>query len=801
MRAVIMAGGKGTRLRPLTCHTPKPLIPLVEKPVMEYIIEWLKRFNITNIVVTIQYLGERIKEYFGDGSKWGVNITYFEEEKPLGTAGSVKNAENYLDDTFIVVSGDILADIDLYEAIEFHQNNQAKSTVIMTQKQIPLEYGGIVVSGDGKIKRFVEKPKWDEVYSDFVNTGIYILEPSILQYIPKNEYYDFGLHVFPKLLEKGIGLLGYCSNGYWTDIGTVQHYYQANMDILSKKVAVETKGEEVAPNVWIGKNVVIEEGVKIASPVFIGDGTIIDENSNIEPFSIIGANSIIGKSTRVAGSVIWANVHIGEMCDLSRSILANSTRLGTNVKLSENVVIGPNCRLKDKVTVKANVKLWPDKIICEGTLLHNTVVSEKTIRKSLFGINGISGRANSTINAEFITKIANAYGSMLQMDDKIIVASDGHPYAGLCMHIFSAAIRATGVGVDVCDESVVAPMVRYHISSQKPGYQGGVFFYVDETKEEIYLDFYDKDGYPLADREQRKIEQGWEEEEYRRVHLEEIGGVNRHDTLFSAYISRLKTAVSIHPLKRYKAAVMCKNCIRPFFEKLGSYLNCEVVFLEQTEGRERLGDYIRSNRVDFAILVSNSGERFLMIDEKGYTLTEEQLWSMYIMSTLLLSSVRRIPIPQSAPTALDFLIEQLKGEAIRTKGNRREQLTHLGDYFHFFYDALFAFIQTVQLLCMEEKPLSKVIERFPNMHVLRGYVSCPWNTRGYVMRKLIEDTSEKEVDFTEGIKVYHADGGWTLILPELEKPRFTIYAQSDDLKKAREVVTYYIKKIRQYQNV
>lgn len=238
MKAVIMAGGKGTRLRPLTCHIPKPMVSLAQKPVMEYAIELLKKHGITEIAVTLHYLPGVIKNYFGDGSQFGVELHYFEEITPLGTAGSIKNAEKFLNDRFIVISGDCVTDFDLRKGIDFHQEKKALTTIFMKNVAMPCEYGVISTNEIAEVVRFIEKPSWNEVFSNTVNTGIYVLEPEVLDYLKPGEPSDFSKDLFPLLIEEKNLLFGFYADGYWSDIGNVSTYRQTQMDILNNKVDV-----------------------------------------------------------------------------------------------------------------------------------------------------------------------------------------------------------------------------------------------------------------------------------------------------------------------------------------------------------------------------------------------------------------------------------------------------------------------------------------------------------------------------------------------------------------------------------
>jgi len=231
MKAVILAGGKGTRLRPLTHHLPKPMVPLLDRPCMAYIIELLKRHGITEIAVTMQYLPEVIRAHFGDGSDYGVSLHYFEEREPLGTAGSVKQAQSLLDETFLVISGDALTDVDLCAAVDAHQANEALATMVMTQVESPLEYGVVETDEAGRVVRFLEKPSGADVFSQTVNTGIYVLEPAVLDLVAAETFCDFARDLFPLMLAQGLALYGHAATGYWTDIGTPAQYQQAQLDL------------------------------------------------------------------------------------------------------------------------------------------------------------------------------------------------------------------------------------------------------------------------------------------------------------------------------------------------------------------------------------------------------------------------------------------------------------------------------------------------------------------------------------------------------------------------------------------
>ncbi|WP_102346488.1 nucleotidyltransferase family protein [Bacillus sp. Marseille-P3661] len=238
MKGVIIAGGKGKRLRPLTNKLPKPMIPILKKPVMEYCIEHLKRHGITEIAVTVQYMSNKIKDYFGDGSKFGVNLYYFEDLSPLGTAGSIKNAEQFLNEPFVVVSGDVITDFDLSKGIDFHRQKNSLITIFMTSVPNPLEYGILKTNEKGEVVRFLEKPSWENMFTTDINTGIYVVDPGIFSFMELGEKIDFSLDLFPLLIKNGYPIYGFKTNGYWSDVGNKDKYEQTIHDMMGGAVKI-----------------------------------------------------------------------------------------------------------------------------------------------------------------------------------------------------------------------------------------------------------------------------------------------------------------------------------------------------------------------------------------------------------------------------------------------------------------------------------------------------------------------------------------------------------------------------------
>ena len=310
MKAVVMAGGEGSRLRPLTIERPKPMVPIVDKNVMTHIIDLLKKHGITDIVVTVQYLANTIQEAFGDGEGFGVNIQYSLEETPLGTGGSVKNAQEYLDDTFLVISGDAMTDFDLTAIIKYHREKKAIATLTLYHVPNPLEYGVVILDETGHVRQFQEKPSWGEVFSDTINTGIYVLEPKALDYFPSGKVFDFSQDLFPLLLKNGDPIYGYVATGYWTDVGSFQEYMRACADVLYGRIRLtEPIGRNIGGDIFVKEDVQIAPDAQLYGPIYLGRGVQIKGGVEIHGPTVIRDDTIID-----------SHAFIEELCEIVRAV-------------------------------------------------------------------------------------------------------------------------------------------------------------------------------------------------------------------------------------------------------------------------------------------------------------------------------------------------------------------------------------------------------------------------------------------------------------------------------------------------
>ena len=447
MKAVIMAGGAGTRLRPLTSNTPKPMMPIMNRPMMEHIVGLLKEHGFDEIVVTVAFMSNAIRNYFGDGSEFGVRMVYATEESPLGTAGSVRNAMDELTERFLVISGDVLTDVNLAEIVRFHDEHNAMATIGLVAVEDPLEFGIVITREDGSIERFLEKPTWGQVFSDTINTGIFVLEPEVFDYIAPDRPVDFSSEVFPALLEDGKPMFGALASGYWEDVGTLDAYLGAHKDVLDGAVAVEVDGVEIdsATGVKLGPGAIVHPDATIDGPAVIGPNCRVDAGARLGPYTVLGANVRVGGDADLERVVVHDNAYLDESVRLRGSVIGRSCDLRRNARCEEGSVLGDECFVGEDASVGGGVKIYPFKTIEAGANVNSSIVWESRGARSPFGREGVTGLSNVDITPEFATRLAMAFATTLKTGDTVVTSRDSSRSARMLKRAIMAGLNAAGV--------------------------------------------------------------------------------------------------------------------------------------------------------------------------------------------------------------------------------------------------------------------------------------------------------------------------------------------------------------------
>jgi NDP-sugar pyrophosphorylase family protein len=347
MKAILLAGGKGTRLRPLTIHTPKPIVPIFDRPFLRYQLDLLKRVpEIDEVILSLNYQPRRIEEMFGDGSDAGLAIRYVVEPSPLGTAGAIRYVGEAMGESVVVFNGDVLTEIDLAAVIALHRTRHAAATIVLTPVDNPSEYGLVETDASGNIQRFLEKPNPDEITCDTINAGMYILEPGTFDRIPKDTAWSIERSFFPSLIERGETFVAYISRGYWIDIGTPAKYMQVHRDIMDGRYHAAPFADSTS-NVWISPQARVEDGVTVEGPCFIDDGTVVKAGARIGPYTVVGRQCHIEEHAEIERAILWANCRVSQEAIVRRSILGRHCHIGRSATVDDGAVLGDKSVVTD----------------------------------------------------------------------------------------------------------------------------------------------------------------------------------------------------------------------------------------------------------------------------------------------------------------------------------------------------------------------------------------------------------------------------------------------------------------------
>ena len=354
-QAVILVGGQGTRLRPLTCNLPKPMVPVLNLPFLEHVIHNLKMHKITDIILAQHYLAESIEKYFGNGSDFGVKLTYILEESPRGTAGAIKNVEKYIKGTFFVLNGDIFANRNFTDMMKIHRRNHAQATIALTPVEDPTIYGVVETDSTKRVSRFLEKPKKEEVTTNLINAGTYVLEPGVLARIAPEVKVSIERETFPAMLADGEPVYAYAAYNYWMDTGTTEKYLQLHRDLLAGKV----EGYEFEDGLIAGQSARIGKSVKVTGKTIAGINCVIEDDVTFEGPVVIGDGCTIRRGTRITDSVIWDNVEVGGNATIQSCAIANDCKIGDDNRLI-NVIIGDHLLVPRKANLTPGARLFPE---------------------------------------------------------------------------------------------------------------------------------------------------------------------------------------------------------------------------------------------------------------------------------------------------------------------------------------------------------------------------------------------------------------------------------------------------------
>jgi mannose-1-phosphate guanylyltransferase / phosphomannomutase len=806
MKAVVMAGGEGTRLRPLTSNQPKPMVQIVGKPCMEHILELLREHGMTDVIVTVAFLPQAIRSYFGEGDTLGMTIGYSVEESPLGTAGSVRLAARQLDETFLVISGDALCDVDLGELVAFHKERGAAVTIGLKSVENPLEFGIVVTDEEGKIERFLEKPSWGQVFSDTINTGIYVLEPEVLNHVPTDRPYDFSKELFPYLLEMGRPLYGYVMDGYWQDVGDLDQYRQANFDALDENVRLNIPGIRIRGNVWLGEGVEIADLDQVEGPALLGNYCRIAPGATVGEYSVLSNSVTLRERTRTTRSVIDSSTHIGRSSLIEGAILGRSCDIRAHVRIHEGVAIGDEVRIGSESVIMPGVRIYPYKEVESGSLIHESLIWESRASTRLFGRDGVAGLVNVDLTPEVAVRIATALGTALPRDARVVASRESAP---ACRMVKRAMISGfTSTGLEVADLRVLPAAVARHLLKSE-GYEVGFHVGMSQADPEVVqIRFFEQPGIQLSPALQKEIEKNFARGELRRVGFSDIGTITYPPRVRETYAQDLLAGLDADSIRArgFRLVVdygfSAASYVLPLL--LGQ-LGVEAVsahgFTTDRSDpgsallREAIGQVkqlVPAVGADLGVVLDRAAERVYLVDEQGREIPVEQ--SLLLFLRLIGSNGRRgkLAFPITVTSQVDRLLEGSGLEVVRTPASLAD-LTKAaaedgvifagavggGYVFPEFlpaYDAVASLCKLLELFAPVRRPLSELVADLPAPTLVHRQLPCPWAMKGIVMRLLTERLRDRELDLLDGIKVFDRRG-WAQVLPDPDEPLIHIYAE------------------------
>ena len=837
IKAVIMAGGFGTRIQPLTHSVPKPMLPVMNVPMMENVLKQLVAVGIDEVVILLYYKPEIIKNHFKDGSAWGVKIDYVLPDADYGTAGAVGFAREYLDTTFMIVSGDLVTDFYFQKILDYHEKRASKLTITLTSVENPLQFGVVIVNNEGKIEKFLEKPSWGEVFSDTINTGIYVIEPEILDFIPTGEQFDFAKDLFPLLMQEGIDLIGYVATGYWRDVGNPDSYREVHRDIFLEKVRFDIPGKVIEyPEgvLYLQGNSQVDESVEIIDTVVIGGNVKIGKNTRLHNVSI-GDNVTIGEECRIRNSVLWHDISIGKECVFDNAVICNDNVIEDMVTAKAGVILAEGCHVGKLATFDQDVTVWPNKEIEPAAIVTNNVVWGTKYKNAIFQEGIIQGKANIEIGCEMSCKIAEAFASMLPPGSTIAIGRDFEDSSRMLKRAFDGGVLATGVNIEDLQE--IPPSVVRHYIKNSDHIQGGAYFrksIQDPASVEIVL--YTEEGHRLSTSLAKSVEKNYFKENFRKVDYKDMGQLKDNDELHTnacdLYKKRIKELID-HKLIRgssFKVAIdLMFGIVKNIFPAILSDLQIENILLNAYYDKiklENIGHYIKESKHDLSkivtaleynlgVLIYPHGQRLTLVSDNGDVLDRVDA----LIAVLRLMDIDaqknnkkyRVFLPTWAPDMMDKDFTHLEIERGKYVNFKKSEFktydliaTVDGNFafteFAYHRDAIYATLKIMELLSRHNVPLSQIEKEIKHFYYVKCKIPCPQYKKGKLMRKFIEFAKDKRHSTVDGVKIWENETDWVLMIPDQYTEEINLYLQAQDAKHGQKLHDKYSKLIEKWLN-
>jgi len=829
MKAVVMAGGFGTRIQPLTNSRPKPMLPIINKPMMEHTMMTLRDLGIKEFIVLLYFKPEIIQDYFGDGSDFGIKISYVVPDEDFGTAGAVKLAEDLIgNENFIIISGDLVTDFDFQKIFDYHKEKNAKLSITLTSVENPLEFGVVIANEEGRIEKFLEKPSWGEVFSDTINTGIYIIEPEILKYIPKHEDYDFGKDLFPRLMKEGVELIAGNAQGYWRDVGNPESYRDVYEDILTNKVNIKFSGKKtVFPDgvLYSNEDYTFDKSIEIVGTVILGKNVQLSNGVKLNNV-VIGDNVNIGSDCKIRNTVMWNDIKIGKNTMLDTCVICNDNIIGKNVTVKAGLILAEGCEVGQLVNVEKDVTIWSNKIIEDASIVSNNLILGSKYKNSIFENGMVVGHSNVELSCEMATKLAEALGSQLPIGSTVLISRDYHKNSSMLKRAFLSGLLSSGINaIDYHD--IPTAVLRSSLSANDD-YTAGVHFRqkLDDPSSTV-ITFYNDEALRLNNDVSKKIEKAFFKESFRRVNYSKIGQIypSNRSKEYKVYKDGIKNLLTSNEFKSkdYRIAVdMMHGMASDIFPDILTEMGVDNIMFntyEDVAALSNINSLVKRSTADMSAVIQalnlNAGfmiypygQRLDIICDDGKPLGKQG--SLYAVLTLLNMQAKTEGIKKNVflPTwAADIVyfdsLNISRGQYANFKNEQLKQYdliaTGEGNFtfveFSTHRDSMYSTLKVLEMLISLDVTLSDIIASMPKFYYKSSEIKCPQALKGKMMRMFLEDAKGKESSTLDGVKIWLDKDDWILMIPDQYNDHLNIYIQAQNDQKGEEILTTYTNKI------
>ena len=828
MKAVVMAGGFGTRIQPLTHSIPKPMLPIVNRPMMEHTMMMLKDLGITDFIVLLYYKPKIIKEYFKDGSDFGITINYITPNDDYGTAGAVKLAQDLIgDENFIIVSGDLVTDFNFQKLFDFHKKKKAKLSIGLTSVENPLQFGVVITNKDHKIEKFLEKPSWGEVFSDTINTGIYIIEPEILNYIPKNENYDFGKDLFPSLMKSDIELIGYNLKGYWRDVGNPESYREVHQDILCDRFGFVIPGQtQNHPDGTLHSDALyqLDKSIEIIGNVVLGQNVTIGKNVRLSNVTI-GDDVTIGSGSNIRNSILWNHITIGKNAKFDGCVICSDNIIGKNVTAKAGLILAQNCEVGELASFERDVTIWPNKKVEAASIVSHSLILGSRYKNAIFEGGSVSGKSNVELSCDMATKLAEAFASQLPIGSKVAVGRDNDKSSRMLKRAFLGGLLSAGINV-IDMKSIASSILRYAIAHDNSIIAGAHFRrdILDTTCSQITL--FDEAALRIDSNSIKGVEKAFFTEKFRRVDYSKIGEIieSLHGKELDSYAMAVEKRIdhSIIKCGGFKVAVdVMHGSTAEVFPLLLNNLGVENIVLDAYYDNKKLSNIdnllkrVKSNissiitslGYDMGIIIYPNAQRLLLITDQGEVLDKVKglLTVMYLLNlTSEGDRKKKVFLPTWSTDMIYF--ENLEIERGKYSNFKVEKLkeydlvaTMDGNFtfteFGLTRDAMYTSLKIMEMLSCHGIKLSEVSKKLEDFYYISHKIECSQSLKGKMMRKFLEDAIGKKSSSIDGVKIWENETDWILMIPDQYSDHLNIYIQARDEIKGNEIYKKYREKI------